>query len=67
MRIRWPADTDRKEKESYSWHMFQDEDWYGKTHKDAHLSWRFTADELDKRAERADAAGEAGPAHKRRK
>ena len=67
LRIRWPEDKERKEKQSYSWHMFQDEDWYGRTRKEAHLSWRFTADELRKRAERAEAAAGAQPAPKRRK
>ncbi len=53
LRIRWPEDKDRKEKESYSWHMFQDCDWYGKTRKEAHLSWRYADCELQKRAQRA--------------
>ena len=64
LRIRWPEDKDRKEKESYSWHMFQDADWYGKTRKEAHLSWRYTASELQKRTECAAAAQEAEPAHR---
>ena len=67
LRIRWPEDVDRHEKESYSWHMFQDADWYGKTRKEAHLSWRYADRELQKRAERTAAAEEAGPARKRAK
>ena len=63
LRIHWPEDKDRGEKESYSWHMFQDADW----RKDAHLGWRYAESELQKRAECAAAAEEAGPAHKRRK
>ena len=54
---------DRKEKESYSWHMFQDEDW----NQDAHLGWRYAGSELRKRAEQAAAAQGAGGAHKRQK
>ena len=61
LRIRWPEDKDRKEKESYSWHMFQDEDW----RKEGHLGWRYAASELQKRAECAAAAGEAGSARKK--
>ena len=60
---RWPEDVDRKEKESYSWHMFQDEDW----NQDAHLGWRYAGSELRKRAEQAAAAQGAGGAHKRQK
>ena len=57
----------RKEKESYSWHMFQDADWYGVRGRDTHMSWRYAASELRKRAECAAAAETAGPASKRRK
>ena len=60
LRIRWPEDNERKEKESFSWHMFQDADW----RQDAHLGWHYTASELRKRAE---AAKGAEPAHKRHK
>ena len=63
LRINWPEDKDRGEKESYSWHMFQDADW----RKDAHLGWRYAESELEKIAVHAEAAVEAGPAHKRRK
>ena len=56
-----PSDVDRKEKESYSWHMFQDSDW----RQDAHLGWRYAASELEKRAERAAAGEEAGSAGSR--
>jgi len=42
-------------KESCSRHMFQDDDWYGKMCKEGHLSWRYAASELQKRAERAAA------------
>ena len=52
---------------SYSWHMFQDADWYGVRGRDTHMSWRYAASELRKRAECAAAAETAGPASKRRK
>ena len=67
LRVRWPEDVERKEKESYSWHMFQDEDWYGESNKEAHLSWRYAASELRKRAEAATESGGAQGASKRRK
>ena len=57
LRIRWPADEARKEKESFSWHVFQEADF----NQDAHLGWRFTAAELKKRA----AAAALQPARKR--
>ena len=60
LRIRWPEDRDRKEKECYSWHMFSDDDW----RKEGHLGWRYAASELQKRTARAGAAQEAGPARK---
>ena len=53
-------DKERKEKESYSWHIFQNALW----NEDKHLGWRFTAAELRKRAE---AAATAAPPPKRRK
>lgn len=59
LRIRWPADAARKERESLSWHVFQECDW----NQDAHLGWRFTAAELQKRAE----AAAAEPAAKRKR
>jgi hypothetical protein len=46
VRIRWPADLERKERESFSWHIFQD----ALFNQDKHLGWRFTAAELQKRA-----------------
>ena len=62
VRIKWPADLTRDvpEPESFSWSILQEANWG----KDAHLGWRFTAGELQKRAEVAEAAG---PAQKRRK
>ena len=67
VRIKWPADADRNEPESFTWSIFQETNW----NKDAHLGWRFTAGELRKRAEAAEAAAEAaeaaGGARKRRK
>ena len=60
MRIKWPEDKDRDEPESYTWNILQDANW----NEDRHLGWRFTAGELAKRREAAEAAG---PAEKRRK
>ena len=54
----WPEDVDRKEKESFSWHMFQDNDWYGKTRKEAHLSWRCAGRTLRTLAKQQEAAGD---------
>ena len=55
MRIRWPEDSERKEPESFSWHVLQDTDW----NADAHMGWRFTAEELAKRCEAAEAERQA--------
>ena len=54
VRVRWPADPVRKEKESFSWHILQDELW-NPTYKDVHLAWRYTGETLAKltAAERA--------------
>jgi hypothetical protein len=57
VRIRWPADPERKEPETHSWHIFQDALW----NEDKHLGWRFTATELEKRTAAAQ------PAPKRRR
>ena len=53
MRIKWPADPDRNEPESFTWSIFQEAMW----NKDAHLGWRFTAGELAKRAAARGGAG----------
>lgn len=52
-----PADPERKEPETHSWHIFQDALW----NEDKHLGWRFTAAELQKRSAAAQ------PAPKRRR
>ena len=57
MRIKWPADPDREEKESFAWYILQDANWG----KDGHMGWRFTAGELEKRAAAAAAASERAP------
>ena len=59
VRIKWPADKERNEPESFTWHIFQKALW----NEDAHLGWRFSESELRKRAEAAEAAA---PARKRR-
>ena len=53
VRIKWPADDDRNEPESYTWSIFQEAMW----NKDKHLGWRFTAGELEKRAAARGGAG----------
>ena len=65
VRIRWPADPTRDvpEPETFSWHIFQKELW----RKDAHLGWRYSEGELQKRAEAAAAAAPPPPPPKRRK
>jgi hypothetical protein len=54
VRIKWPADADREEKESFTWSILQEADW----NQDRHLGWRFTAAELAKRAAAAAAVAE---------
>ena len=46
VRIKWPADPERKEKESFTWSILQNKSF----NKDAHLGWRLTKEELLKRA-----------------
>lgn len=55
VRIRWPEDLDREvpEPESFSWHILQNANW--NPPRDTHLAWRFTAAELTKRTEAAEA------------
>jgi hypothetical protein len=59
VRIRWPEDLDREvpEPEMFTWHILQEATW----NQDVHLGWRFTAEELRKRAEASE------PARKRRR
>jgi hypothetical protein len=44
VRVRWPADEERGEAESFSWHVLQDADW----RKDAHMGWRYGPAHLEK-------------------
>ena len=62
MRIKWPADLTRDvpESESFTWSILQE----AMFNVDGHLGWRFTAGELRKCAEAAEAAQ---PAQKRRR
>lgn len=57
VRIHWPADPARKEPESFSWYIFQNQLWAPR--KDTHMAWRFSEAELCKRAER-DADAQSG-------
>jgi hypothetical protein len=57
VRIKWPADAEREESETYTWSILQDANWC----QDSHLGWRFTKEELEKRA------AAAGHARKRQK
>ena len=51
---------ERGEKESFSWHIFQEKLWAGQNRgKDKHMGWRFTEAELTKRAEAAAATAAA--------
>ena len=45
VRIKWPADADRDEKESYTWTVLHPANW----RKEANFGWRFAASELAKR------------------
>ena len=58
VRLRWPEDTDRKEPESFSWHVLQKADWQPKLRKDAHMAWRYSEAHLLKRG------SDAAPAQK---
>ena len=62
VRVKWPADVDRNEPESFMWLILQDADFA--PDKDRHMAWRLTASELQKCAE---AAVEAEPVPKRRR
>ena len=67
VRIRWPADKERKEPETRSWYILQDAKWANGRSKGAHLSWRFTAGELQMRADDAAAVRKAEHAAKKQK
>lgn len=63
LRIKWPADVDFDEDESFVWSMLQPKSF----NKDVHLGWRFAASELKKME--TEAASKAGqqPNKRRRK
>ena len=63
VRLMWPADLAREEKETFTWSILQDEDFAPR--KDKHMAWRLSASELKKRSEAATV--EAVPARKRRR
>ena len=44
MRIRWPEDKERNEKESFVWSVLKPDDF----NKEVHLGWRYDASELKK-------------------
>ena len=46
VRIKWPADSDYQEKESYSWHVLEEHRWRAQKR----LGWRFSVSELKKQA-----------------
>ncbi|KAL1508786.1 hypothetical protein AB1Y20_004881 [Prymnesium parvum] len=45
VRVKWPADKDRDEEESYTWCILTEANW----NKEAVLGWRFSGAELKKR------------------
>lgn len=55
LRIKWPADVDFDEDESFVWTMLNAKSF----NKDVHLGWRFAASEL-KRMEEAEQAQQRG-------
>lgn len=54
LRIKWPADVEFDEDESYVWSMLNPKNF----NRDVHLGWRFAATEL-KRMEDAEKATQA--------
>ena len=44
VRIKWPADSDYEEAESYSWTVLKPADF----RNEVHLGWRYSADELSR-------------------
>ena len=60
VRLKWPKDADFEEEEQYTWSILTEANW----RKEAVLGWRYSAEELEKRATACDAAE---PAAKRRK
>ena len=46
VRIRWPADAERDEEETFVWSVLKPADW----RKERHLSWRYAGSELRKLA-----------------
>lgn len=63
LRIKWPADVEFDEDESFVWCMLNPRSF----NKDVHLGWRFAASELKKMEQQAMQAGHAPPAKKRRR
>ena len=55
MRIKWPADQDRDEPESYAWAVLHPDNW----RKETNLGWRVAASELAKRREAAQSKPES--------
>ena len=51
VRIKWPADPAREEKESFTWCILTEANWI----EEAVLGWRFSAVELRKRAAQVNA------------
>lgn len=62
LRIKWPADVDFDEDESYVWSMLNPKSF----NRDVHLGWRFAASELKKMEEHAQAASAAQAKRRRR-
>ena len=61
VRIRWPADKEYDEKETFVWSILNPEDWC----KETHLGWRWAPSELARVAEEAAAQGVQGAPKKR--
>ena len=47
VRIRWPADADYNERESFSWHILEEDRW----REQKRMGWRYSMAELKKQAE----------------
>ena len=46
VRLRWPADPEHGERESFAWYVLQEADYNPK--KDRHMAWRLTAEQLQR-------------------
>lgn len=63
LRIKWPADVEFDEDESFVWSMLHPKAF----NKDVHLGWRFAACELQRMEEAERAQNQGNPSKRRQK